>query len=72
MKVATSVGITSTTIHAPWVNFVAPMTTVTMPVATAPVPLMIARCRQPGRRSRIQWRTMPDCDSVNEMKTPTA
>jgi len=71
-KAATSVGTTITTIHAPWVNFVAAMTSVTMPVVTAPTPLMTSRWRQPGSRRYHHRRTIPDCDSVKEMKTPTA
>ena len=44
----------------------------TSPVTRAPTPLTLARHHQPSVRRRSQWRTMLDCDSVNEMKTPTA
>ncbi len=64
--------MTSTTIQAPWVNLVTAMTTATTPVATAPTPLMTSRRRQPARARVHQCRTMPACDRVNEMKTPTA
>ena len=72
MKVATRAGMTSTTIQAPCANFVTAITTVTIAVAVAPTPLIAIRHRQPLERSRSQCRTMPDCESVNEMKTPTA
>ena len=47
-------GISTTTIHAPWVNLVSPMITATTPVASAPVPLSAARIGQRGRRCRNQ------------------
>ena len=58
--------------HAPWVNFVTAMTTVTTPVATAPRPLTNRPSRQPGSLS-LRWRTdMPACESVKEVNTPIA
>jgi hypothetical protein len=48
------------------------MTTTTTPVTTAPMPLINALRRQPDPRSTNQWLTMPDCESVNEVKTPIA
>ena len=38
----------------------------------APNPLMTELRRQPGVPPRNQCRTMPACDSVIEVKTPTA
>ena len=65
-------------IQAPWTNFVRAVTTSTRPVAIAPTPLIDDRDgaspvapRSPFRRSRSQWRTMPVCDSVNAVNTPT-
>ena len=43
-----------------------------MNVATAPTPLITALRFQPGSRSFWWWRTMPACDSVNDVNTPTA
>ena len=60
------------TIQAPWANFATAKTTATMPVATAPTPLMNALRCQPELRSESQWRTIPVCDSVNAVNTPTA
>ena len=60
------------TIHAPSANFAIAKTTATTTVAVAPSPLMIALRRQPGARSRSQWRTIPACDSVNAVNTPMA
>ena len=59
-------------IHTPWSNFETAMTTTTMPVTNAPMPLIKALRRQPDPRSENQWRTMPDCDRVNDVKTPIA
>ena len=44
-----------TTSHAPSANFVTAITTPTMPVATAPRPLMTAERCQPGSRTLRQW-----------------
>ena len=60
------------TIQAPSRNFVLTITTATTPVISAPTPLTTARHRQPDVRKRHQCRTIPDCDNVNEMNTPTA
>jgi len=63
--------------HAPCVNFALMVTTRTTPVVTAPTMLItIERCQPfaasgPRCFSFNQWRTMPVCDSVNEVNTPT-
>ena len=69
---ATSSGTRSITAHAPWVNLVTAITTVTRPVATAPPPLMSNPVRQPGSWSRRWRRAMPACDSVKLVNTPMA
>ena len=66
------IGISRTTSQAPSTNLVMAITIVTMPVATAPRPLMTAERCQPASRSLRQWRTMPACDSVKLVNTPTA
>ena len=45
--------------QAPSANFAMAKISVTMPVATAPTPLIAMLRRQPGSRPRHQWRTMP-------------
>ena len=65
-------GMAMTTTHAPSVNLEMRKTTVAMAVMQAPTPLMVARRRQPGGRSRHQCTTRPDCDSVKPMNTPMA
>ena len=52
-------------------NLVIVTMTSTSPVATAPMPLITALRFQPRSRVRSQWRTMPVCESVNEVNTPT-
>ena len=47
-------------------------TTITMPVAIAPTVLMTAPCCQPFSRTRRWCLTMPACDSVKLVNTPTA
>ncbi len=42
------------------------------PVTTAPNPLMVARCRQPGGRVRHQWTTNPVWERVKPVNTPMA
>jgi hypothetical protein len=42
-----------------------------MPVVAAPMAFTVARPRQPGGRSLRQRKTMPVCDSVKLVKTPT-
>ena len=65
------------TIQAPWMNFVCITTIRTRPVARAPIALMIAlrrhpfACVPPRSRTRCQCRTIPDCDSVKLVNTPT-
>jgi hypothetical protein len=58
--------------HAPLRNFVTAMTTATMNVSTAPVPLITSPFRQPGWRRRRCRRAMPAWDSVKLVNTPTA
>ena len=64
-------GIATITIHAPFANFVIVTTTSTTPVVTAPMPLMIALRCQLASFVRSQRRTMPACESVNAVNTPT-
>ena len=45
--------------QAPRPNFAIANTTATIAVAVAPSPLMTALRRQPGPRSKSQWRTIP-------------
>ena len=72
MKSATSMGISSTTIQAPWLNLVTAITSITRPVVAAPTALRPQRHRQPGSRRVSQRRTMLACESVKERNTPTA
>ena len=58
--------------HAPLVNFVIATMSRTTSVATAPTPLSTMLRRQCGCFSLRWWRTMPDCESVNDVNTPTA
>ena len=46
--------------------------TATTPVSVAPKALIDSRRRQPGDRSRSQWRIMPVWLIVKSMNTPTA
>jgi hypothetical protein len=59
------------TSHAPWANFVQMTIRVTRPVAVAPIALIAARPRQPVDLVRLQYWTIPACESVNAVKTPT-
>ena len=68
----TRVGIMITTRKAPSTNFTDVTTTAITPVSTAPTALIASRYRQPGSRVRSQWRTMPVCEIVKSMNTPTA
>ena len=61
----------ATTIHAPSSNLPMPTTIATTPVAKAPSALIAALTSQPRDRRRSQRRTMPVCDSVKAMNTPT-
>ena len=65
-------GMMTTISHAPSANLATAKMTVTMPVATAPKPLIAMLRRQPSPRSRRQWTTIPACDSVIEVNTPMA
>ncbi len=62
----------TTTIHAPSENLASAVTTITSPVVVAPSPLISAFGRHPAGRRVSQRRTMPTCDSVNEVNTPRA
>ena len=62
----------STESQAPCVNFVPRIMTATTAVATAPRALIKRPVFQPNSFTRSQCLTMPDCDSVNETKTPNA
>ena len=53
-------------------NFTEVTTTAMMPVSTQPTALIVSRRRQPWLLVRIQWRTMPACEIVKSMNTPTA
>src|SRR6266704_1109589 len=65
-------GTNSITIQAPLENLTIAMITATTAVETAPNPLMSSPGLQLGYHSR-KWRfAIPDCDSVNEVKTPSA
>ena len=57
-------------IHAPSCALVTATTISTMPVTSAPVPLMAALVFHPGPRSCRQCTTMPACDSVKDTNTP--
>ena len=72
MKNTTMNGTSTAGIQAPSVNFDPSTMSVTMPVATAPVPLMARLTRHRGSRNRQWCTTMPLCDSVNPVNTPTA
>ncbi len=67
------IGTMTTTIQAPAVNFVIAMTEKTMPVVIAPTALMTADRFQLGSSlKRNQCSTIPACDSVKHMNTPSA
>ena len=70
LKSATRIGISKMMIHAPSAAFVAATMQRTTNVAMAPTAFIAAPLSQPCARSRNQCRTIPDCDRVNEMKTP--
>ena len=70
--IATRTGIRTRTSHAPSKNFTEVTMIATTPVSTAPNALIASRRRQPGDRSRSQWRIMPVWLIVKSMKTPTA
>ncbi|OQA31984.1 MAG: hypothetical protein BWY56_02310 [Acidobacteria bacterium ADurb.Bin340] len=73
-KVTTMMGISTTTIQAPWLNFVMAMSIITMPAATAPSPFTASFQRQPATRPRrrSQCTTMPDWLMVKPRNTPRA
>ena len=66
------IGIRTTGIHAPIVNFDTTTTVSTMAVATAPTALTASFDRHRGSLSVWWWTTMPVCESVNPVNTPTA
>ena len=69
---ATMTGTSNMMNHAPPVNLVTAMTMVTMPVASAPPPLMARPSLQPFSLMR-RWRlAMPACERVNDVNTPMA
>ena len=71
-SIITTSGITMMGSQAPLVNLETPTTSRTIPVAMAPTALITSDPRQPDSRS-VRWcLTMPTCDSVNEVNTPTA
>ncbi len=59
-------------IHAPLVNLDTTTITITIAVATAPVALIARPTFQCGSRSRQWCTTIPACDRVNPVNTPTA
>ncbi len=63
-------GMTMIGTHAPLVNFVIATISSTTSVAIAPTALSTTLRCHPGFRSRRWWRTIPDCDSVNDVNTP--
>ena len=65
-------GITTIGTHAPLVNFVPATMISTTSVATAPMPLITACRFQPWSCSFWWCLTMPHCESVNDVNTPTA
>ena len=67
------IGTRTRTIHAPSVTLAIVMTQKTTPVVMAPTVLTTAEIFQRGSVWFLnQCRTMPACDSVNDMKTPRA
>ena len=66
------IGIAAITTFAPFWNFVIVTMTSTTPVVNAPMPLMTAAAPPPRPlHTRNQRRTMPACESVNAVNTPT-
>ena len=59
------------TMYAPCVNLVTATTIRTMKVATAPTPFRIALRLYPGGFKRRHRRTIPVCESVKLVKTPS-
>ena len=57
---------------APSLNRVTPLISRTSAVMTVPVALITSPSRHPFSRSRNQRDTMPACDIVNAVNTPTA
>ena len=70
-NVAMSRGMISTTIQAPSANLVTVSVSSTMAVTTAPTPFTHMRHRHPVSFRRSQRQTIPLCENVKEMKTPT-
>ena len=65
-------GTTTSGTHAPLVNLVAATMIRTIRVANDPMPFTTTPRRHPRSRRRRWWTTMPACDSVNDVNTPTA
>ena len=64
--------MTTTGIQAPIVNFETTTTISTMKLVMAPTTLMAIPTFQRGSRRRQWCTTMPVCDRVKPVKTPTA
>jgi hypothetical protein len=64
-------GIAARTTQAPRANWVTAMMPSTVPVAVTPTPFTTRFLRQPGPRSRSHLRTIPACDRVIAVNTPT-
>ena len=63
----------TTTIHAPCPIFATAITQNTTPVVMAPTVFTAAEIRHRGSSRYLnQWRTMPACESVKDMNTPSA
>jgi hypothetical protein len=71
-KCVISAAASTTTIHAPSANLANAVTTITSPVVAAPRLLMSAFHRQSAGRRVSHRRTMPTCESVNDVNTPSA
>jgi hypothetical protein len=69
---STSIGMIAAGTQAPSVNLDTTTTRATTPVATAPTALITRLDRQRGSFIRRWCTTMPDCESVKPVKTPTA
>jgi len=70
--VTTMIGISTTGIHAPTTNFDTTTTSSTMKVAIAPIVFTTWPNFHPGSRSFRWCLTMPHCERVNPVNTPTA
>ena len=64
-------GTSTITSHEPWKKLLLPTTSATTAVVSAPSPLIARPARQPGSRRRHQRTSMPACDRVKAMNTPS-